>query len=137
MIKDFILKTWFWIVLIKNKETLPKVSKIVNPKMKYEILSGAIYWEDEGLEEIRNHHLSSVFKYVMNHRMQLIVGEDNDVGVLRSKKFDRTIFKMVKSYFPNWVGYDESRCSYNSEFTERILRIKKVEERRINKFFNE
>lgn len=124
--KDFILKTWLWIVFIRNKETLPTESKIISPKMKYEVMSGAIYWEDEGLWILRNHYLQSAFKYVLNHRMKLIVGPDYDVGVIHSKNFDESI-KMAKKHFPNWIGFDKSRCSYNSEFRDRILRIKKVE----------
>lgn len=131
--KDFILKTWFWLVFIRNKEKLPTESKITNPKMKYEVMSGAIYWEDEGLWELRNHHLQDAFKYVLNHRMKLIVGGDNDIGVMRSKNFDQSIFKMAKKYFPNWVGFDLSRCSYNSEYRDRILRVKKVENWRYQK----
>lgn len=125
--KDFILKTWFWIVFIRNKETLPTESKIVNPKMKYEVLSGAIYWEDEGLWELRNYHIQDAFKYVLNHRMKIIVGSDNYVGVMRSQNFDESIFKMARKHFPNWIGFNELRCSYNSEIRDRILRIKKVE----------
>ena len=135
--KDFILKTWLWIVFMRNKETLPTESKIINPKMKYEVMSGAIYWEDEGLWELRNHHLQDAFKYVLNHRMKLIVGPDNDVGVMRSKNFDESIFKMTKKHFPNWIGFENSRCSYNSEFRDRILRIKKVENWKYQKLLND
>ena len=135
--KDFILKTWLWFVFIRNKETLPTESKIINPKMKYEVMSGAIYWEDDGLWELRNHHLQDAFKYVLNHRMKLIVGPDNDVGVMRSKNFDESIFKMAIKHFPNWIGFDKSRCSYNSEFRDRILRIKKVENWKYQKLLND
>jgi hypothetical protein len=137
MMIDFISKTWIWIVFIKNKETLPTESKIINPKMEYETISGAFIWEDEGLWELRNHHLQDAFKYVINHRMKLIVGPDSDVGVMRSKNFDKRIFEMAKKYFPNWIGFEKSRCSYNSELADKILRIKKVENWRFQKILNE
>jgi hypothetical protein len=54
---DFILKIWIWISFIRNKETLPTESKITNPKFEYETMSGAFIWEDEGLWELKNHHL--------------------------------------------------------------------------------
>ncbi len=133
---DFILKTWICITFIRNKETLPTKAKIINPKMEYETMSGAFIWEDEGLWELRNHHLQDAFKYVLNHRMKLIVGPDYDVGVMRSKSFDKSIFEMAKIYFPNWIGFDYSRCSYNSELGDRILRIEKVEKWRFQKEFN-
>lgn len=135
--KDFILKTWFWIVFMRNKEILPTESKINNPKMKYEVMSGAIYWEDEGLMELRNHYLQDAFKYVLNHRMKLIVGPDNEEGFMRSKNFDASIFEMAKKYFPNWIGFDTSRCSYNSEFRDRIIRMKKVEKWQYQKLLND
>ncbi|MEP0266859.1 hypothetical protein [Dokdonia sp.] len=107
--------------------------------MKYEIMSGAFIWEDEGLWEHRNHHLVDAFKYVINHRMTLVVGPNNndDVGVMRSKRFDKKIFEMAKRHFPNWIGFDISRCSYDSELADRILRIKKVAAWKIQKSFNE
>ncbi|ESU20957.1 hypothetical protein FCR2A7T_07280 [Flavobacterium cauense R2A-7] len=131
---DFILKTWIWITFIRNKETLPTESKIINPKMEYETMSGAFIWEDEGLWELRNNQLKDAFKYVINHRMKLIVGRDSDVEVMRSKNFDKRIFEMAKKYFPNWIGFEKSRCSYNSELADRILRIKKVENWRFQKY---
>ena len=73
--------------------------------MEHEGMSGAFIWEDEGLWEHTNHHLINAFKYVIHHRIKLIVGPENDVGVMRSKKFDRQIFEMAKKYFPNWIGF--------------------------------
>ena len=69
--------------------------------------------------------------------MNLIVGSDNTVGFMRSKKFDKSIFKMAKKFFPNWIGFNNSRCSYNSELAGRILRIKEVEKWRFDKLLNE
>ncbi len=134
---NLILKIWIWITFLRNKEQLPTESKITNPKMEYEEMSGAFIWEDEGLWDVRNHHLAAAFKYVIHHRMTLIVGPDNDVDVMRSKKFDKKIFKMAKKHFPHWIGFNESRCSYNPELADRILRIKKVADWRLKKLFGE
>ena len=130
---DFILKTWIWITFINNKETLPTKSNIINPKIQYETMSGAFIWEDEGLWELKNHNLQNAFKYVLNHRMQLIVGQNNDVGIMRSKSFDKSIFEMAKKHFPNWIGFDKSRCIFNSELGDRIHRIKNVENWKLEK----
>lgn len=104
--------------------------------MELEGLSGAFIWEDEGLWEI-NHHLADAFKYVIHHRMKLVVGSANDVGAMRSKNFDKQIFEMAKKYFPDWIGFDESRCSYNPELADRMMRIKKVGDWRFEKLLNE
>lgn len=137
MIKNSILKIWFWITFLKNKEKLPTASKMINPKMEYEVMSGAFIWEDEGLWELRNHHMTSAFKYVINYRMSLVVGEDNDAGCMRSRRFDRQMFKMAKRFFPNWIGFDKSRCTYNPEIAERMMRIIKVANWRMEKMFDE
>ncbi|GGG05097.1 hypothetical protein GCM10011344_01840 [Dokdonia pacifica] len=105
--------------------------------MEHEGMSGAFIWEDEGLWEVRSHHLIDAFKYVIHHRMTLVVGPENDVGVMRSKKFDKHIFEMAKKYFPNWIGFDESRCSYNPEIADRMMRIRKVAYWRFQKLLDE
>lgn len=105
--------------------------------MEYEVFSGSFIWEDEGLWELRNHHLLDAFKYVINHRMHLVVGENHDIGCMRSKRFDKAIYKMAKKHFPNWIGFEKSRCSYNPELEDRILRVKKVEKWRYEKLMNE
>jgi len=137
MIKDLILKTWIWIIFLIRKEKLPTVSKAINPKMEEEGMSGAFIWDDEGLWELKNHHLLDAFKYVINHRMKLVVGSENDVGFMRSYSFDKQIFKLAKRFHPDWVGFDKSRCSYNQELAERIIRIKKVADWRFQKILNE
>ncbi len=134
---NLILKIWIWITFLKNKNSLPTKSNIINPKMEHEGMSGAFIWEDEGLWEVRNHHLTDAFKYVIHHRMELVVGSENDVGVMRSKGFDKQIFEMAKKYFPNWIGFDKSRCSYNPELADRMMRIRKVADWRFQKLLNE
>ena len=134
--KDIILKTWLWIIFMRSKETLPTESKIINPKIEYETMSGAFIWEDEGLWELRNHHLRNAFKYVINHRMKLVVGPNCDVGVMRTESFDKSIFEMAKKHYPNWIGFNKSRCSYNPELKEKILRINKVAKWKLEKEFS-
>ena len=136
MIKNLILKLWIWRTFIIHKGKLPTKSEMSNPKMEYESFSGAFIWEDEGLWET-NHLLADAFKYVIHYRMTLIVGSKNDVGVMRSKKFDKQIFEMAKKYFPNWIGFDVSRCSYNTDVADRIMRIRKVADWRFQKLLNE
>ena len=104
--------------------------------MQYEVFSGTFIWEDEGLWEA-HYQLADAFKYVIHQRMKLVVGPDNDVGVFRSIKFDQQIFNMAKRFFPNWIGFEDSRCSYNPELAHRIMRIKKVENWRYQKLLND
>lgn len=135
--KDFIFKIWIWITFLISKEELPTKSKIINPKMEYEGGSGAFIWDDEGLWDLKNHYLVNAFRYVINHRMKLIVGSENDVGFMRSYNFDKQIFEMAKRFYPEWIGFDESRCSYNQELAERIIRIKKIARWKFQKLLDE
>lgn len=136
MIKNLILKLWIWRTFIIHKGKLPTKSEMSNPKMEYEGFSGAFIWEDEGLWET-NHLLANAFKYVIHHRMTLVIGSKNDVSVMRSKKFDKQIFEMAKKYFPNWIGFDISRCSYNTDVADRMMRIRKVANWKFQKLLNE
>ena len=137
MIKGLLLKFRIWIIFVTNKEKLPAESKIINPKVEYENTSGALIWEDEGLWECQNIKLKHAFKYVICYRMTLMVSPDKDIGFLRSKEFDKSIFKMAQKFFPNWIGFKEERCTYNFQIEDRILRIKRVEEWRYDKLYKE
>ncbi len=44
---------------------------------------------------------------------------------------------MAKKYFPNWIGFDESRCSYNPEIADRMIRIRKVADWRFQRLLDE
>lgn len=134
--KTLFLRIWIWRALFINRGKLPKESTIENPKLTYEGFSGAFIWEDEGLWEAR-YPLNEAFKYVLTHRMTLVVGPENKVSALHSKKFDRRVYKMAKRYFPDWIGFDESRCSYNPEVADRMMRIIKVADWRMEKMFDE
>lgn len=136
LIKDFLLKLWILRTFLLHRNTLPIASSLENPKMQYEVFSGAFIWEDEGLWEA-HYQLADAFKYVIHQRMKLIVGPNNDVGVFRSVKFDQQIFNMAKRFFPCWIGFEDSRCSYNPELAHRIMRIKKVENWRYQKLLND
>lgn len=135
-IKNFFYRIWIWILFLKYKNTLPTTSEIENPKMEFEFFSEAFIWEDEGLWEI-NHRLANAFKPVICHRMKLVIGSDCDLGVFVSAKFDEQIFGLAKRYFSNWIGFHSSRCSYNQELSNRMLRIRKVVDWRMEKLLNE
>lgn len=47
------------------------------------------------------------------------------------------MFKLAKIHFPDWIGFDSERCSYNPELANRILRIQKVAKWQLNKMFDD
>ena len=55
---------------------------------------------------------------------------------MRSYSFDKHIFEMAKRNYPDWIGFDKSRSSYNPEIAERILRIRKVVDWRFQKLLD-
>jgi len=118
-----------------NRNKLPTTSDIINPKMEYDVMSGAFHWEDEGL--LYYPDLASAFNYVVNYRTSLVVGPSNNISVMESVNFDKQIFKMAKKYFPDWIGFHESRCSYDPQLAGRMMRIIKVANWRLEKFMNE
>lgn len=125
---NFFITLWYWQVFRRNRNCLPTKSFSAPLEVKYEIMSGSFFWEDEGLFEIENHHLANAFRHVICHRMLLLVGTEVYGGPLVSAAYDKRIFKMAKRYFPDWIGFDPPRCSYNPELVQRMRRIEKVAE---------
>ncbi|MFC4632329.1 hypothetical protein ACFO3O_00305 [Dokdonia ponticola] len=134
--KKFILKIWFWRLFIVHKNTLPTKSDRIHPKMEYELMSGGFIWEDEGLWGMQR-DLANAFRYVLHHRTKLVLGPINSMGIMGSDNFDKQIFKMAQKYFPDWIGFHESRCSYNPELADRMMRILKVANWRMDKVIND
>ncbi len=125
-----------WFIFYRYKNILPTTSDIQNPKMEIDGLSLSFYWDDEGLLETK-FPLVSGFKFVISYRTSLVIGPNNyEHGYLRSEKFDRSIYKLAKKYFPNWIGFQPSRNTYNPELSERMLRIQKVAIWRIEKMLD-
>ncbi|NQZ34669.1 MAG: hypothetical protein HRT58_03355 [Crocinitomicaceae bacterium] len=98
--------------------------------MEYHALAGAVLWEDEGLTKCHP-DLENVFRYVIHYRTSLITGETN------TSNSDKRYYELAKKYFPKWIGFDISRCSFNAERSDRIKRIRKVSEWRIDKLMKE
>lgn len=133
--KRIYLKILIWRIFRRNRNKLPTKSDITNPKMEYDIMCGGFFWEDEGF--MHNSDLARIFGFVINYRTRIVVGSSNNLSIMESEKFDKQIFKMAKKYFPNWIGFDESRCSYNPELGDRMVRIIKVGNWRLNKVLKE
>ncbi|SHI31525.1 hypothetical protein [Aquimarina spongiae] len=119
----------------KYKNSLPTKSDSENPKMDYHVLADAVVWEDEGIEKC-NPKLENALRYALNYRTKLIVNENFETQKENSKSIEKRTFKLAKKYFPNWVGFNENRCSYNPELSDRIKRIRKVSEWKIDKLMN-
>ena len=52
------------------------------------------------------------------------------------KKY-KQVYERVKKDCPGWIGFQEKRCFYDSELADRIRRIRKVSEWKIEKAFQE
>ncbi|WP_442266653.1 hypothetical protein ACSIGC_02865 [Tenacibaculum sp. ZS6-P6] len=136
MLISLYLRIWFWITFIRYRNSLPTTSDIENPKMEIEGFSQSFTYEDEGLGEAK-WPLPEAFKYVISYRTYLVIGIENDKNFMRSKRFDRSIYTMAKRYFPNWIGFDPPRCTYNAELSDRMQRIRKVSLWKFEKMFDE
>ncbi len=119
----------------KYKNSLPTKSDSENPKMEYHILADAVVWEDEGIREC-SPDLENAFRYALNYRTNLIANKNFEPEKKNSKNIGKQTFKLAEKYFPDWIGFNESRCSYNPELSNRIKRIRKVSDWKINKLMN-
>ncbi|CAL2063696.1 hypothetical protein [Tenacibaculum sp. 190524A05c] len=126
MLINLYLYIKIWFIFFRYKNSLPTNSDIKNPAMEIDGWSLNFYWDDEGLLETK-FPLIQGFQFVISYRTSLVIGlNNNEHGYLRSEKFDRSIYKLAKKYFPNWIGFQPSRNTYNPELSERMLRIQKV-----------
>lgn len=121
-----------WFLFWTNRNKLPKHSNIKNPKYTYESLSCSFIWEDEGLWG-NPHRYASFFKHVIAHRSEIQSGNTDNIRWFSQRFYDKVVYKMAKFYFPDWIGFSPSRCTYNAELADRLERIFKVVEWRINK----
>lgn len=119
----------------KYKGILPIVSTIETPKLEYEILSGAFYWNDEGIEETYWRQ-ADIFKSLLLYRGFILeYGKQKPLNT--NLKIYKWIFNSIKKNNPNWVGFQKSRCSFNPEIADRMRRIRKISEWKIDKAFQE
>lgn len=134
--KNIILKIRFWRLFIVNRNTLPTTSDCIDPKIEHEVMSGGFIWEDEGLWGMHQ-QLANAFRYVLHYRTQLVLGPTNSIGIMRSDSFDKYVFKLAKRYFPDWIGFNESRSTYNPQLADRMMRTLKLVNWRTDKLMND
>jgi hypothetical protein len=128
--KRIILKILIRRIFKKHRNTLAIKSDLSNPKMEFHAMADAVLWEDEGLIECHP-DLENVFRYIIYYRTSLITGQTN------TGTGDKQYFELAKKYFPKWIGFELSRCSYNAEHSDRIKRIRKVSKWRVEKLMKE
>lgn len=119
-------------VFKKYKNSLPTHTVSENPKMDYHILADAVFWDDEGIEKCKP-ELENALRYALNYRTRLIVSENIGLEKEQSYTIGKRIYKLAKKYFPDWIGFNKNRCSYNPELSEKIKRIRKVSEWKVKK----
>lgn len=134
-ISSLFIILWFFRYQRFFKGVLPSISKNKNPKLEYEALSGAFYWDDEGLEKFYGRKLE-VLKSLLLYRTFLLENGNQRPLNVRLKIY-KWIFYQIKRRNPDWIGFQESRCTYNPEVADRIKRIRKVADWRLEKIFNE
>ena len=100
-------------------------------------MSGSFIWEDDGLWGCKSYHLAQAFKFALVHRTQLLVGPEIEAGPLLTKSFDSQVYKMAKRYFPDWIGFQPSRCTYDPKYADRLQRIWKVADWQMKKLEEE
>jgi len=125
------LELFIWRAFRKYKNSLPTKPEYDSPKMQYHVLAGAVVWEDEGIDKCHP-KLENAFRYALNYRTNLIVHEN----YIPENRIEKRAFKLAEKYFQNWIGFNKNRCSYSPELSDRIKRIKKVSEWKINKIMN-
>lgn len=84
--------------------------------MNYHTLADGVVWEDEGLYECHP-DLANAFRLVINYRTGLILNEIDETK--SSNSLNKRIFETAKKYFPDWIGFQKARCTYNVILSDR------------------
>ncbi len=134
-VATLLIVLWFLLNQRLFKNILPIVPTKEKPKLEYDAWSGVFYWDDEGVDVFYGKKLN-VLKCLFLYRTFLLENGNQRPLNVRLKIY-KWIFYQIKIRNPNWIGFQESRCSYNPQVANRIKRIRKVAYWRIEKMFNE
>ena len=75
--------------------------------------------------------MSIQFKSIVELRAML------DEKSISTSELIQESFELAKKYFPKWIGFESSRCSFDAERSDRIKRIRKVSDWKIDKIIND
>jgi len=132
--KKTLLKLKIKQVFKAHKNGLPTKSEIIDPKMEYHFMADGVFWEDEGLR-VCHPELENCFRYVINYRTRLI--SDSSYKNENSGDFNKKIYDLAKRYFTDWIGFEQVRCSFEPQLADRIKRIRKVSDWKIDQFMDD
>lgn len=140
--QDIILTVYLYFAsryfFIRYRNQLISSSEIIAPKMEYYIMPGGVIWEDENEDRILDRlTFSNVFGFVIIYRTKLIKYPDYEKRTKHLNDKHRKAFYLAKKFFPDWIGFQESRCTYNPALSNRLYRIEKVVSWRLKKFEQE
>ncbi|MCJ8328862.1 MAG: hypothetical protein HRT89_10530 [Lentisphaeria bacterium] len=96
---------------------------------QYDVMSDSIIWFDEWLLGLPV-ELTWTLRMVYHHRSAIICGEEENSEW-------KDIYDMGKLYFPKWRGYRKRRNQYCPKKSDRLKRIRKVSDWKIDKIINE
>ena len=98
-----------------------------NSRTQYHVMADAIFWDDEGIKNL-NSKLGNSFRCILHHRTSLITGTPEEIYA--------KVYNIAKQYFPEWVGFSEDRTTYCPELADRIERIRKASNYKIEQIEN-
>jgi hypothetical protein len=114
-------------ILQQHRERFRRGAWQLRPKMEYHVLADGVFWTDEFPANMP-WDLENAFRLVINHRTSLLTGD--------SGRFDEA-WTLAQKYFPGWIGFARKRCSFNAQLADRIARIRRVSNWRIEKLSKE
>lgn len=123
-------------VLNHYEKVFKKYGHILNRKRipwniawKYEIMSDAIIFLDEWTLSLPT-ELNNCLRAIFHHRAAIICGEEEQSEY-------KEAYELGKVYFPKWRGYRKKRNQFCPVKSERLKRIRKVSNWKMEKMFKE
>jgi hypothetical protein len=113
----------------------PKVMKSLGRKLNdlksdssaevfYDLMSGGLVWSDEQVTNLTREEMGCQ-RALFSFRSGLITNEVRE-------RF-QTIWDQARAEFPEWIGFQDSRCQPNEELGRLIHKSKKSSERYVRR----
>jgi hypothetical protein len=95
---------------------LRTLKRDISAKVFYDLMSGALVWTDEKVTGLTVEEIGCL-RAVFRFRTGIITNEPDE-------RF-RVLWDKLRAKYPDWIGFDPSRCQINEDLSKLYHRHKK------------
>jgi hypothetical protein len=103
---------------------LRKLKRDISARVIYDMMSGALIWSDEEITDLTVEEMGCL-RAIFRFRTSIIANESDE-------RF-RDLWDKLHAKYPDWIGFDPSRCQTNKELSKLYHQNKATSKKYINK----